>query len=289
MRVNLVALLVFAVACNVAQAEEAAKVLAGKWPITAATEAGHKWSKDFKPQPRLTFKHTQFAARFGPAILFEGTVAVDATKTPKTIDLKCSGARYEGKTLQGIYEVKGDVLQMCFAESDGKRPSAFASTRENKNYLFECDRRKADWWPAWNYDKKEERSFPTVSSGVFITKDSVKKVSDYYEGILGARATVMFDLNDGMGNGFFFDAGPSRIVAGGSAELHVGPEQATLFGKPYKVKFDPDVRLAQAGRDAEAGALRVYTQETSDYTITVVITRDRDDKETRIVVTFITR
>jgi uncharacterized protein (TIGR03067 family) len=59
-----------------------------------------------------------------------GTVTLDATKTPKTIDLVCD---WNNQRMTGVYEVDGDVLKVCAnMTSDGLtlgRPTKIASER----------------------------------------------------------------------------------------------------------------------------------------------------------------
>jgi uncharacterized protein (TIGR03067 family) len=61
----------------------------------------------------------------------KGTYKLDADKTPKRMDMKLEkgpNGDAEGKSLEGIYEVKGDELKWCFVPPDqGDRPKEFAS------------------------------------------------------------------------------------------------------------------------------------------------------------------
>ncbi len=52
----------------------------------------------------------------------EGTVKIDSSKKPKTIDLDVAG-----RMLKGIYELDGDTLKMCYNLSGNERPSELAS------------------------------------------------------------------------------------------------------------------------------------------------------------------
>ena len=57
----------------------------------------------------------------------EGTVKVDATKTPRAIDLIVPPDGPEkGKTLLCIYEVKDDELHLCVPDAGKNRPTEFS-------------------------------------------------------------------------------------------------------------------------------------------------------------------
>jgi uncharacterized protein (TIGR03067 family) len=102
------------------QAQDAAKDLQGNW-------AGEH--KDKKMTFR--FEKENFTVQHGDEEII-GTFKVEASKTPRTIDMTVTGGRgqvadgYSGKTALGIYEVSGDKLKWCACEP-GKdaRPQDF--------------------------------------------------------------------------------------------------------------------------------------------------------------------
>lgn len=65
---------------------------------------------------------------------------LDESKTPRTIDIDgFAGKQNEKtKTYPGIYEIDGDKLRICYAETSSTRPSKFES--DGHNNLFECER-----------------------------------------------------------------------------------------------------------------------------------------------------
>jgi uncharacterized protein (TIGR03067 family) len=54
-----------------------------------------------------------------------GTFKLDATKTPKQIDLTPDGGK--AGTIEGIYKIDGDTMTICYPAPKGKRPEAFES------------------------------------------------------------------------------------------------------------------------------------------------------------------
>jgi uncharacterized protein (TIGR03067 family) len=58
-----------------------------------------------------------------------GTFKLDASKTPKQIDMTPDGGK--AGTIEGIYKIDGDKLTMCYAAPKGKRPTAFESKEDS--------------------------------------------------------------------------------------------------------------------------------------------------------------
>lgn len=303
MQARFLAVVVLSAACGVANAKDEggkeAELLAGTWGITAAREAGREWSVDCVPSARLVLKGSKCSVTFGPVILLEGTATVDATRAPKTIDLKCTGGRYEGKTLAGIYENKGNLLKVCFAEPESKRPGEFSSTARSKTYLFECDQQAADWFSQWHYDKKNIIA-PPRSPTIFVrsasTPDDFQQVLKYYQGVINKNSRLKFALSNGMEE----MAPDIQSSDSSSARITVEPQLATMCAQRFKVKIDTEVHVFTLSRDDSSVtggtdaarrpvSVHVFTQDSKDYTVTVVITRARDEKNTHIVATFVTR
>jgi uncharacterized protein (TIGR03067 family) len=67
------------------------------------------------------------------------TLTVDASKDPKTYDLR----RDDGlRTLKGIYTWDGDDLKVCSADDQGERPSDFKTAPGSKNRIRVWKRKK---------------------------------------------------------------------------------------------------------------------------------------------------
>lgn len=125
MRSGLLTVLSLFLFLNAAQAEDKPGNLDGKWKVA-------KVERDGKPEPRLLGAVRENAGNTytltpakGESVA--GTFSVDTTTTPHTMDMKPGQGRYKGKTLLGVYELKGDTLTICFAEPGQDRPADFAS------------------------------------------------------------------------------------------------------------------------------------------------------------------
>ena len=91
--------------------EKDKKALQGKWDIVSVASAG----KEQKPKGAfVSFDGGKLT--FTPKLVdfSEFSFNLDASKTPKTLDLKS-----EGDASFGIYELKGDDLKLCL---DGREP-----------------------------------------------------------------------------------------------------------------------------------------------------------------------
>jgi uncharacterized protein (TIGR03067 family) len=54
-----------------------------------------------------------------------GTFLVDATKSPKTMDITITEGGAKGVTFRGIYELKGDTYKLCGSPKGKERPTEF--------------------------------------------------------------------------------------------------------------------------------------------------------------------
>jgi uncharacterized protein (TIGR03067 family) len=106
--------------------KEELKKLSGTWEAVSAVEDGKEL-----PRPKGGVQAIVDGPRWtlnveGKAVN-SGTQTVDPSKTPKTIDLVLAEGPEKGKTVLGIYELKGDELKMALAEPGGKdRPKDFS-------------------------------------------------------------------------------------------------------------------------------------------------------------------
>jgi uncharacterized protein (TIGR03067 family) len=99
------------------------KKLQGTWTYTASELAGKPVPEEFIKGGTLTIKGNKYTARLMGMVVDEGTIKIDPTKTPRTID-KISSKLKDFK-MYGIYRLSGKELRVC--ENGEKRPTAFDS------------------------------------------------------------------------------------------------------------------------------------------------------------------
>ena len=71
-----------------------------------------------------------------------GTVKVDASKKPSTMDVTGTDGPNRGKTYPAIYELKDDTLRICYDLSGKTRPTEFKTAKQTKFYLVIYKREK---------------------------------------------------------------------------------------------------------------------------------------------------
>lgn len=119
------------------------KALQGTWVIAAATLEGRDHTDDFAGM-KLVLAGDRYTVDFAKNT-DKGSFTLDSTKTPKRIDIRSADGPFKGKTLPGIYELKGDTLVLCL-EGDGKadkRPTKFEAPGTTRNMLLTYRREKA--------------------------------------------------------------------------------------------------------------------------------------------------
>ncbi len=119
------------------------KALQGTWVIEAATLEGRDHIDDFAGM-KLILAGDRYTVDFAKNT-DKGTFAIDPTKTPKRIDIRSADGPFKGKTLPGIYELKGNTLVLCL-EGDGKadkRPTKFDAPGTTRNMLLTYRREKS--------------------------------------------------------------------------------------------------------------------------------------------------
>jgi len=82
--------------------------------------------KDFK----LVIKGSQYTLSSGTGESVQGIQTVDITKSPKNIDATDGSGPNKGKTILGIYEIKGDEFKCSFSPPGKPRPTKFTTEKD---------------------------------------------------------------------------------------------------------------------------------------------------------------
>jgi uncharacterized protein (TIGR03067 family) len=111
-----------------AAAKEELKKLEGAWAAVSATVDGKEVPADELKKIQVVVKGDTYSVLAEGAEAAGGTLSIDPTKSPKTIDATTTKGPNKGKSELGIYELDGDTLKMCFGPvGKGQRPKEFAS------------------------------------------------------------------------------------------------------------------------------------------------------------------
>jgi uncharacterized protein (TIGR03067 family) len=103
------------------------KAIAGTWEATKVKPPGQD---ELSPPPGTLLLVIGADGKYSEKIqgneAENGTLTVDPSKTPKTIDLMILEGKDKGKKQFGLYELKGDMLTIAFAEPGKDRPADLA-------------------------------------------------------------------------------------------------------------------------------------------------------------------
>ena len=124
-----------------AQARSQADDLKGVWKPVEAELGGVKLPDAVLAPLRLELGGGKYVLK-GAESPDRGTVTVDASKKPRTMDVTGTDGPNKGKTFPSIYELEGDSLRICYDLSGQKRPTEFKTTKGTKLYLVTYTRDK---------------------------------------------------------------------------------------------------------------------------------------------------
>ena len=104
------------------------ELIQGAWKVESSKDEG-----DDVPSSGLVLflKDGKLTAKDGEEMKGTGTYKVDASKTPKWIDITLGD-----KSFLGIYELKGDTLTICHGKPGGKRSTKFVSEAGSPNRVL---------------------------------------------------------------------------------------------------------------------------------------------------------
>jgi uncharacterized protein (TIGR03067 family) len=110
-------------------------LLQGSWAITSLEMEGQKMPASVLANSRIVVKGNRFAGT-GMGSVYEGTLELDASSTPRQFNMNFDAGPEKGNTNFGIYELDGDSWKLCLATRGTVRPSAFDST-SGSGFAFE--------------------------------------------------------------------------------------------------------------------------------------------------------
>jgi uncharacterized protein (TIGR03067 family) len=117
--------------------------LQGTWMAVS----GEKEGKD-DPEAKehaIVFEGDKFSIKKGDVVMVQGTIKIDASKSPKTMDLTITEGpeKVKDKIALSIYVLDGDELTWCVSEpGSGERPEKLATKEGVKRMLVKFKREK---------------------------------------------------------------------------------------------------------------------------------------------------
>jgi uncharacterized protein (TIGR03067 family) len=117
--------------------------LQGEWKVTHLMYNGKDMTERFPLS--FVFKGDMATLEGDGAVIKEYPklkFKLDPSTTPKIADVTVVGGAQDVATLEGIYELKGDELQICLKVFANDRPGEFAAPSESNNALLKLKRQK---------------------------------------------------------------------------------------------------------------------------------------------------
>lgn len=114
-------------------AQKELKRLQGKWKVEKMATDGKEFTPDKEDELIVEIKGRKWS--------FTGQekaeiVLIDTTTNPKCLDMKSVEKAREGVVDEGVYELEGDTLKVCWYQGKGKkRPTSFATPKERDTIL----------------------------------------------------------------------------------------------------------------------------------------------------------
>jgi uncharacterized protein (TIGR03067 family) len=105
--------------------KEDMKLLQGEWIIMSYVQGGKDYSASYAGTMVRTITGNRWNTTQGGAVT-QYNFKIDPTKKPKTIDITMAGDGVQ-QSFPCIYEVDGNTLKLCQAQSGQKRPTKFTS------------------------------------------------------------------------------------------------------------------------------------------------------------------
>ena len=135
----IVCLALFALLPSLATAEDESekdlKKMAGDWVAVSMQLNGKKQPEATIKAIRLTITGDKYNTVVGEE-KDEGTLKIDATKTPKEMDITTSQGENKGKVILCIYELKGNELKVSYAFNGTPRATDFKPGEDGKSVIM---------------------------------------------------------------------------------------------------------------------------------------------------------
>lgn len=120
-------------------ANDSLKNLEGAWSATTVEKTGMKVEG---ATIQVVFKGDTLKLFEDGKRIATATIRLQVEGQSRLIDLSFSEGSVQGMTFEGIYDLNGDALKICFALKQKERPTAFVSTRESQSVLLVLARDK---------------------------------------------------------------------------------------------------------------------------------------------------
>jgi penicillin amidase len=112
-----------------------AEKLQGAWNVATLEVDGTAMAAAVVQGSKIVIQGERFTT-VSMGATYKGTFKIDATKSPKTLDLRFTEGPEKGNTALGIYELDGDAWKLCLSVTAKTRPKEF-TTKAGSGYALE--------------------------------------------------------------------------------------------------------------------------------------------------------
>jgi len=112
----------------------------GTWTMLSFTVDGNDVGADVLVTWQRIVRDKHVVWKDGDRTFIELDIQIDPTKAPKTLDSTVATGEEKGQTLLAIYELKDDVLRVCFAMPGDPRPTEFSAIAGSGRGMYRCQR-----------------------------------------------------------------------------------------------------------------------------------------------------
>ena len=116
------------------------KALAGRYDVVKVEVDGKDITESFKTVT-LAIDGDKYIAVVGQTT-DKGTLAVDGSKSPKTMDITGTEGPNRGMTFPCIFEVKDDVFTVCYGLDFKTRPTDMTTAEKSNRMIIVYKRKK---------------------------------------------------------------------------------------------------------------------------------------------------
>ena len=103
-----------------------ASKITGTWVITSGTKYGEAVDKK-STEGTIVIDKEKIQIKEGDTVAHEMTYKIDAKHSPAHIDMKGTVGPAKDLSAEGIIELSGDTLKLCYSFPGEKRPAKFES------------------------------------------------------------------------------------------------------------------------------------------------------------------
>ncbi len=114
--------------------KEAFKRIDGTWIPVSGELGGQPFPGEVLKKIKLILKDGQYTAQVGD-VADEGSLKLDATRKPPTMDILGTKGPNKDKTILAIYERVDDTLRICYDLGGKKRPTTFQSEKGTQQFF----------------------------------------------------------------------------------------------------------------------------------------------------------